>query len=322
MTDDTFTPNAAASGATHHATDDATLGAAPPAADAVYTPPWLCTATSPLAAILDAHVDAPVRPVALWPSGQHSDAVQRAGRYAPEAPRHPARLLPDVAARIIDQYSRPGQTVLGLFCGCGTSVVEAVYAGRDGLGIDNDRRWAAVTRANLTYAHEHGATGAWKVMRSDARFLPDVPRRKRGSVDLLIATPPARLTPIRPGTNPRTNQQLVDRLDNDLLTTLNACRSLLRPGGTVVFVTRLVRRAGQLLDLTYPIDFAATCAGLQMVDRIAALRIPLRDGHPRPSARHRPARRQRHRPGPPIVHDDVLVYQVPTDRGLWRRLGR
>ena len=49
MTDDTFTPDAAASGATR----DATLGAAPPAADDVYTPPWLCTATSPLAAILD-----------------------------------------------------------------------------------------------------------------------------------------------------------------------------------------------------------------------------------------------------------------------------
>ena len=121
-------------------------------------------------------------------------------------------------------------------------------------------------------------------MRADARFLPDVPRRKRGSVDLLIATPPARLTPIRPGTNPRSNQQLVDRLADDLLTTLDACRLLLRPGGTVVFVTRLIRRDGQLIDLTYPIDFAATCAGLELLERIAALRVPVRDGYPRPPA--------------------------------------
>src|SRR5262249_15179695 len=147
-------------------------------------------------------------------------------------------------------------------------------------------------------------------------------------VDLLIATPPARLTPIRPGTNPRSNQQLVDRLDSDLITTLDACRPLLRPGGTVVIVTRLIRRAGQLVDLTYPIDQAATSAGLQLVERIAALRVPLRDGHPRPPApgppRARPRgqpRRQRHRPGPPIVHDDVLVYQVPTRWQRWR-LGR
>src|SRR5438552_1628323 len=108
MTDDTRTP-----GATHDA--------APPASDDAFIPPWVCTATSPLAATLDAHVDAPVRPVALWPTGQHSDAVQRAGRYAPDTPKHPARLLPDEAARIIERFSQPGQTVLGLFCGCGTS---------------------------------------------------------------------------------------------------------------------------------------------------------------------------------------------------------
>src|SRR6266508_1228758 len=269
MTDDTRPPDTTARGATHDSTHDA----APPAPDEPFTPPWVCTATSPLAATLDAHADAPVRPVALWPSGQHSDAAQRAGR--------------------------------------------------DALGIDNDRRWAAAARANLAYAHEHGATGAWKVMRADARFLPDVPRRKRGSVDLLIATPPARLTPIRPGTNPRSNQELIDRLDSDLITTLDACRPLLRPGGTVVIVTRLIRRAGQLIDLTYPTDLAATWAGLQLVERIAALRVPIRDGHPRPPAPRRPdrRRRQRRRPGPPIVHDDVLVYQVPTRWQQWR-LGR
>ncbi len=148
-----------------------------------------------------------------------------------------------------------------------------------------------------------------------------MPRRKRGSVDLLIATPPARLTPIRPGTNPRSNQQLVDRLDHDLITTLDACRPLLRPGGTVVIVTRLIRRAGQLIDLTYPIDLAATWADLQLVERIAALRVPIRDGHSRPPVRRRRARRQRRRAGPPIVHDDVLVYQVPTRWQQWR-LGR
>src|SRR5256885_371840 len=171
MTDDTFTPDAAASGATRDATRDATLGAAPPADD-VYAPPWLCTATSPLAATLDAHVDTPV-----WPT-----------------------------------------------------------------------------------------TGPGKTARTPRLPPPTPPRRKRGSVDLLIATPPTRLTPIRPGTNPRSNQQLVDRLDSDLLTTLNACQPLLCPGGTVVFVTGVIRRAGQLLDLTYPIDIAAHCAGLQLVD--------------------------------------------------------
>src|SRR5947207_2409243 len=117
---------------------------------AAATPQWLCTAASPLAAAL-APADVTV-PVALWPTGQQSDAAQRAGRYHPETVKHPARLLPEVAARIINGHSQPGQKILGMFCGSGTSLVEAVYAGRDATGIDDDRRWAAVARANLAYA--------------------------------------------------------------------------------------------------------------------------------------------------------------------------
>ena len=188
MDDHTLTSDAAISGAT----DDAT----PPALAETYTPEWVCAATSPLAATLAAgHVGGPM---ALWPTAQRSDATQRAGRYAPDAPKHPARLLPDLAARVIAEYSEPGQKILGLFCGSGTSVVEAVYAGRDAIGVDGDRRWAAVARANLAYARDQGATAAGRVMRADARSLPEVPRRMRRSVDLLIATPPGRLTPVGP----------------------------------------------------------------------------------------------------------------------------
>ncbi len=241
MTD--HTPDS--SGATNGAAPDL----APPEPVDTDIEPWVCTATSPLAATLaDGHAG---RPMSLWPTGQRSDAAQRAGRYQPDMPKHPGRLLADLAIRIITACSQPGQKILGLFCGSGTSVVEAVYAGRDAIGLDNDRRRAAVTRTDLAYAGEHGAAGTGHVTRADARFLPAVPRRLRRSVDLVIATPPTRLTPIRPGTYPHSNEDLVNRLDSDLSTTLHGCAPLLHPGSTVVIVTRLIHRSGRLVDLTY-----------------------------------------------------------------------
>ena len=180
--------------------------------------------------------------------------------------------------------------------------------------------WPTGTRTNLAYARDHGATGSASVHRFDARFLPDPPRRKRHSVDLLIATPPARLTPVRPGTYLRTNDELVLRLGGDLGLALFACQRLLRPGGTVVFATRLIHRSGQLVDLTYAVREAAECEGLELVERAAALRVPVRDGQlvrPR-AARRRPDRRRR-RTAPSVVHDDVLVFRVPTRWQRWLR---
>ena len=142
MSDHTSTRNVLHRDATGDTVTDIPVEAAPPVAAIVPTPEWLCTTASPLAATLAAGVATcdSGKPVALWPTGQRSDAAQRAGRYDPDAAKHPSRLLSDVAARIITQYTQPGQRVLGLFCGSGTSVVEAVYAGRDAAGIDDDRR--------------------------------------------------------------------------------------------------------------------------------------------------------------------------------------
>ncbi len=91
---------------------------------------------------------------------------------------------------------------------------------------------------------------------------------------------------------------------------------LLHPGTTVVLTTRLLHRSHQILDLTVPIAYAAEWAGLDFVERAAALRIPLRDPrrHPRPGTRGRRAGRR-----PRVVHDDVLVYRVPTVLPAWWR---
>src|SRR5262245_39054096 len=109
---------------------------------AAATPNWVHTSATLLQAALAGIGQDHVGPAAtLWPTGQASDPAQRAGRSLPTTVRHPPRTRPALAAHAVDRYSRPEQTVFDPFVGCGTTVVEAVYAGRRAIGVDIDPRW-------------------------------------------------------------------------------------------------------------------------------------------------------------------------------------
>ena len=51
-------------------------------------------------------------PLAVWPCAQTSSQYQRAGRYLPASTAHPAKMLPQLARRIVTEYSPPGGLVL------------------------------------------------------------------------------------------------------------------------------------------------------------------------------------------------------------------
>lgn len=50
--------------------------------------------------------------------------------------QYPAMFIPQVARRLIQSYSREGDTICDIFCGSGTALVEAKLLGRNGWGID------------------------------------------------------------------------------------------------------------------------------------------------------------------------------------------
>ncbi|UAJ10621.1 TRM11 family SAM-dependent methyltransferase [Glacieibacterium megasporae] len=52
--------------------------------------------------------------------------------------RYPAKFHPPVARSLVDGFSRPGETVFDPFCGSGTTLVEALVAGRNAVGTDVD----------------------------------------------------------------------------------------------------------------------------------------------------------------------------------------
>lgn len=49
---------------------------------------------------------------------------------------YPARMIPQIANRLIQMKSKPGELVLDPFCGSGGVLVESLLAGRNAIGVD------------------------------------------------------------------------------------------------------------------------------------------------------------------------------------------
>ncbi|WP_083950985.1 DNA methyltransferase [Actinomadura rubrobrunea] len=49
--------------------------------------------------------------------------------------RQPGKMLPALAARVIEAFTSPGALVLDPMCGIGTTLVEAVHLGRSAAGM-------------------------------------------------------------------------------------------------------------------------------------------------------------------------------------------
>jgi hypothetical protein len=227
-------------------------------------------------------------------------------------------------------------------CGIGTTLVEAVHAGRDAIGVEYESRWSDIADANIAHAHAQGATGRGAVIRGDATRLPSlVPAALAGTVALVITSPPYGPTVhglVRPGQdgvaksdnvyNDGTDKGNLAYRDLTGLTDgfaqiLTGCHTLLRPGGTVVVTARPWRKKGELVDLPSAVIAAGVRAGLMPTERCVALLAAVRDGGlvARPSFFQLQAIRRARTAGTPlhlIAHEDVLILTKPLSCGSSR----
>ena len=273
----------------------------------------------------------------VWPVAQHTSRAQRTGRYLPAAMAHPAKMLPALARTAVATYTAPGDLVLDPMCGIGTTLVEAVHAGRDAVGVEYEPRWAALARDGISHAVDAGASGHAAVATGDARHAPallgaDV----TGRVRLLMTSPPYGSSThgrvAAPGTakvskwNNRYSDDTTDaanlayrplpELLDGFAEILRACLPLLAPDGTVVLTTRPYRQHGRLIDLPGAALHTATSVGLEPVGRYVALLAGIRGGRlvPRASFFQLANVRGARRAGVPlqvIAHEDVLVLRKP-----------
>ena len=61
-------------------------------------------------------------------------------------------MLPTIAATAITRYTKPGDLVTDPMCGIGTTLIEAVHLGRDGIGVEYEPRWAAIAAEGIALA--------------------------------------------------------------------------------------------------------------------------------------------------------------------------
>ena len=273
-----------------------------------------------------------VRPrgLSVWATAQTPGPSQRRGRYLPASTKHPARMLPAIAAHAITAYTQPGDLVLDPMCGIGTTLVEAIHAGRDAIGVEYEPRWSDIADANITHAHTTGAPGRAAVMRGDATHLTSLlPTALHRQIALVVTSPPYGPTThgqVRPtpgagvaksdhrygADSHNLAYQTLPGLLAGFTRILHGCHEVLRPGGIAVVTARPWRKHGDLIDLPSAVIAAGTAAGFQPLERCVALLAAVRDGHlvARPSFFQLQQVRNARARGIPmhlIAHEDVLI---------------
>ncbi|GAB3864235.1 hypothetical protein GCM10029963_74320 [Micromonospora andamanensis] len=276
----------------------------------------------------------------VWLTCQIPARDQRRGRYVPETSSHPAKMLPHLAAHAISSYTAPGDLVFDPMCGSGTTLVEAMHLGRQGIGIDIERRYTAMAEANVAFAASKDAPGAAQVLTGDAtRLLDLVPASAVGRVGLLLTSPPygrgthglvrVTSTGVRKryhqyGDRERGNLAYGGwfRLLDGFASILAASYPLLRPGGIVIITCRPVRRQrDDFIDLPGELLAVARSVGLIPVQRCAAMLAAVRDGQivHRASMFGLISVRRSRAEGLPvhlIAHEDVLVLRRGPGRPM------
>lgn len=275
-------------------------------------------------------------PLALWPVAQTSAQYQRTGRYLPDSFQHPGKMVPELARRIVDTYSSPGQLAVDPMAGIGTTLVESAELGRRCIGVEIEPRWASLAVANLDYILTPDLRPLAEVRPGDALQLRAVLADQAGKVDLIATSPPYACSV---GTIDkaawRAGRSLCDRetlnyststgnlghsRDEEYLGQMaelySACFDVLKPGGLLVTVTKNLRRKGRCFDLAAATTKLAQQAGFSYLQHVVAVLAGIRESEfvSRPSfwqLNQTRKARERGWPAHLVVHEDVLVFSKP-----------
>src|SRR4051812_19027055 len=103
------------------------------------------------------------RPGSVLLTGQVQSRRQRTGRYTDESNKHPGKMATSICRYLINCYTQPGDWVLDPMAGIGTTMVEAMYLGRHGVGVEFEEHWARMAGENIALATRHGAPGTGEI---------------------------------------------------------------------------------------------------------------------------------------------------------------
>ncbi|MDE2638574.1 MAG: DNA methyltransferase [Chloroflexota bacterium] len=94
--------------------------------------------------------------------------------------RYPAKFIPQLARRLIEEYSVEGNTVLDPFCGCGTTLVESVVSRRFSYGYDINPISILISMAKVRHLDPDALTKAYEHVQIEfCNVTPEVPENER-----------------------------------------------------------------------------------------------------------------------------------------------
>ncbi|OFX13236.1 MAG: hypothetical protein A2Z18_08310 [Armatimonadetes bacterium RBG_16_58_9] len=99
--------------------------------------------------------------------------------------QHPATYAESDIIRLIEFFTKPGETVLDPFLGSGSTLVACAESGRRGLGIELVEHWAQVARKRIDQ-NKRGA--GQEVVVGDSRLI--MPTFADSSFDFIVTSPP------------------------------------------------------------------------------------------------------------------------------------
>ncbi|MCY4466109.1 MAG: DNA methyltransferase [Chloroflexi bacterium] len=91
--------------------------------------------------------DVPISPEWAFAHAKRADTTYITHGYH----RYPAKFIPQLARRLIDEHSVPGDLVLDPFCGCGTTLVEAMVTDRRSFGVDINPIAVQISKAKIQH---------------------------------------------------------------------------------------------------------------------------------------------------------------------------
>jgi tRNA G10 N-methylase Trm11 len=199
---------------------------------------------------------------------------------------------PELARRIIAEYSRPGDLVVDPAAGIGTTVVEAAALGRRAVGIEHDARWLDLAAANVEHVLSAKDRPLVELRLDNETTFGEIIGDVAGRVDLVCTSPPLGVD----------------------AAVYASCLALLRPGGLFVTVTKNSNRNGRLVDVAGTTVALARSVGFGYRQHVIAFRAAICDGDlvARPSDRELTQLRHAHAAGEPIhlvVHEDICVFE-------------
>lgn len=103
--------------------------------------------------------------------------------------QHPAPFSFQDIARLVRFFTKSGETVLDPFVGVGSTLKAAATEGRNGIGIELNKKYAELARLRLqTELTDAQATTDQRVILGDARSI--IPTLTANSVKLVVTSPP------------------------------------------------------------------------------------------------------------------------------------